>query len=394
MEQQKIKVLHSVGSLGPQSGGTGRVVRDLTDALSTVDNHLRVLLLSQRHKRAAVIHRSHESRVDELIEHSASEIALRMGLPLRRLINKAVSEFRPNVLHDHGVWLHTNHCMAASARQLGIPIVVHTHGMLEPWSLKSHGWKKRMALRLYQRRDLETAALLFATADQEAVSIRKLGLRQPIAVIPNGVAVARAHSQGVRSPKAQDNHRTVLFLSRIHPQKGLLNLIEAWGRLRPAYWRLCIAGPDEDGHLRKVLQQVRMLGIDESVDYVGEVEGDTKRALFEKADLFVLPSFSENFGVVVAEALAHGVPVITTRGTPWEELQRHGCGWWIEPTADALTETFGRVLNMEPADLRAMGEKGVAYVRKYDWQSIAQQTLAVYRWVLGQSPMPACVVLD
>jgi glycosyltransferase involved in cell wall biosynthesis len=185
-----------------------------------------------------------------------------------------------------------------------------------------------------------------------------------------------------------------LFLGRIHPKKGLLNLIDAWGKVRPAHWRLCIAGPDEEGHLTEVLKKVRMLGLEESVNYIGEVEGETKSATFEKADLFVLPSFSENFGVVVAEALAHGVPVITTCSTPWEELPRYGCGWSIEPTADALTETLKDALNMEPADLRAMGEKGISYVRRYDWHTIALQTVAVYQWVLGKGPMPTCVVRE
>jgi glycosyltransferase involved in cell wall biosynthesis len=268
--------------------------------------------------------------------------------------------------------------------------------MLEPWALDYHAWRKRLAMCFYQRRDLEAAKLIFATAPQEMESIRRLGLKQPVAVIPNGVKLPTISYKETRNEltSSQNSVRNAVFMSRIHPKKGLLNLVESWGRIRPVNWHLRVAGPDEGGHLEEVMRRVRTLGLEAAVEYVGEVEGDTKIALFENADLFVLPSFSENFGVVVAEAMAHGVPVITTHGTPWEGLLHHGCGWWIKPTADALTEVLSEAMNMDEASLRSMGKKGREYASEFDWSNIAQQTVEVYQWVLGQGSKPACVLRD
>ena len=142
------------------------------------------------------------------------------------------------------------------------------------------------------------------------------------------------------------------------------------------------------------MQRVRELGLENSVKYLGEVEDDEKVKLLETANLFVLPSFSENFGVVVAEAMAYGLPVITTRGTPWEGLLLHKCGWWVEPTVDGITAALREALSMESDSLRSMGDRGRKYAADFDWANIAQQTAEVYRWILGRGSMPMCVTLD
>jgi len=157
---------------------------------------------------------------------------------------------------------------------------------------------------------------------------------------------------------------------------------------------LCLAGPDKVGHLEEVMRRVRMHGLESSVEYVGEAEAAVKAALFENANLFVLPSFSENFGVVVAEALAHGLPVITTRGAPWEGLVNYGCGWWVEPTVDGLTEALREALCMDPASLCKMGEKGSEYAKEFGWPDISLKTADVYRWVLGQGSRPESIIRD
>ncbi len=388
-----IRVVHCVGSLAPRYGGPARTVTALTDNLAAEDD-CAVVLLSQRRQNDGVVTAATDSRVDRRMADSALDIGLVASWPLKRMLYSLVRERAPSLLHDHGIWRPCNHYVAAAARRFGIPLMIHPRGMLESWSLQHHGRRKRLALRLYQYRDLETAAVLFATADQEAESIRRLGLRQPIAIIPNGVKIASPRLDQALRKGVPQGPRTALFLSRIHPKKGLLNLIDAWNRLRPVDWRLRLAGPDEGGHRAEVMRRARTLGLDASVDYVGEVDGDAKATLYEHADLFVLPSFSENFGVVVAEALAYGVPVITTKGTPWQGLQQHECGWWIDPDVDALLEALRAATTMSPAMLRAMGNNGPAYAREFDWASIARQTADVYRWVLGQGPMPGCVVVD
>lgn len=264
--------------------------------------------------------------------------------------------------------------------------------MLEPWAINHKALKKGVALTLFQQRDLMRAHLLIATSNVEYQNIRKFGLPMPVAIIPNGVGL-NVGSPPLK-PSPPERQRVALFLSRVHPVKGLLNLVQAWAKLAPVGWRLCIAGPDEAGHLREVLALVRELALQGSVDYVGAVDGLTKSALYNAADVFVLPTFTENFGLVVAEALAHSLPVITTRGAPWADLETYGCGWWVDIGVDPMILALREAMGLSDEDRRAMGARGRAYVRRYDWDDIARQTIDVYRWVLGQGPQPDCVQTD
>ena len=387
-----MRIIHTIAGLHPKQGGPVRTVSRLVECLAAYDD-CKVSLLSQS-LVGQPLYAVSEPKLDRKVALSRSRTVVQAGLPLRKLVINSVRADPPLLIHDHGIWSPANHFVAMTARRFQIPLVLHTRGMLEPWALDYRAWKKRLAMSLYQRRDLESAALLFVTAEQEAESVRRLGLKQPLAVTPNGVEFPADAECRIKPMPPRDSRRTAVFISRIHPKKGLLTLVEAWARLRPSQWRLLIAGPDEGGHLAEVLRHVRAFGLEQSVEYIGEVEGESKMALFESADLVVLPSFSENFGVVVAESLAHGVPVITTRGTPWSELPSSGCGWWVDPTLDALTETLREALDLESAILSSMGERGRIFVRKYNWRAIARQTIEVYRWVLGHGPMPDCVVCE
>jgi len=302
------------------------------------------------------------------------------------------------LIHDHGVWLPSNGASAAVARKLKLPWLVSPRGMLEPWALAHRAWRKRIAWLLYQQRNLQNAQVVHATSQQEADNLRRLGLRQPLAVIPNGVEFHPFTKIEACSGQARDvtlsgsRLRTILFLSRIHPKKGLLTLVDAWSKVRPAGWRVVIAGPDEGGHRAVVEAQVSAKGLTAEFAFVGAVEGSAKTALYRAASVFVLPTFSENFGVVVAEALACGVPVITTKGAPWQSLVTHGCGWWVDLGVDPLVEALRQATSMSPEVLRVMGERGRIYAKgAFEWSEIAQQMLDVYRWMVGQGPTPDCL---
>jgi glycosyltransferase involved in cell wall biosynthesis len=387
-----LAILHLTAGLHPASGGPSRTVVHLTDALARVPG-LAVTLLTQSPAGAPTVPSANPAVTRRVLETS-SPWALKAGLPVWRALAACPSANRPALLHGHGLWTAVNHWTARAARRWDIPLILHPRGMLEPWAIQHKGGKKRLALALYQRRDLATARVLVATAEQEYANLRALGLRQPIAIIPNGVPLPPANAELARPPHPLGAPRTVLFLGRIYPVKGLLNLVDAWAQVRPAGWRLQIAGPDEAGHLAEVLALARRLGVAEAVDYVGAVEGAAKSALYRQADVFVLPSFTENFGLVVAEALAHGLPVITTQGTPWADLPAFGCGWWIGIGVEPLAEALQAALALSDAERAAMGARGLAYVRRYDWSTIAENMAAVYRWVLEQGGKPECVRLD
>ena len=385
-------VLHCVPSLDPRHGGPSRTVVALADALAS-QTGCRVGLVSQGWRGAAKV-QSEVSRVARIISLSDSWLALSLGLPLRRALTQVGTTgwFSPHLIHCHSVWHPANHWAARAACRWGVPLIIHPRGMLEPWALGQKAWKKRLALALYQQRDLETAAALVATSEMEYLNLRRLGLRQPVAVIANGVNLP-ALAQAVKV-QGRAHERVALFLSRVHPKKGVLELVRAWGQVAPAGWRLRIVGPDEGGHWSEVARLVDQLDVGATVDYLGPLEGERKVALYREADLFVLPTFSENFGLVVAEALAYGLPVITTRGAPWADLETHGCGWWIETGVAPLVEALRAAMALSDAERAAMGARGRVYVRRYNWDVIAAETLALYRWVLGQGERPGCVRTD
>ncbi|MGI9044001.1 MAG: glycosyltransferase [Gemmatimonadaceae bacterium] len=308
---------------------------------------------------------------------------------VRRLAGSLVEAMEvfghPDLIHDNGLWLKHNHDIARLAARRAIPRLVSTRGMLEPWALRHKRFRKRLALIAYQRRDLQNASMLHATSEREASHLGDLELHPPICVIPNGVDIPPS----IRENGADGGERVALFLGRIYPIKGLLMLIEAWSRVRPPGWRLHIAGPDEAGHLAELKAAVGHASLDDVVSFPGTVTGSPKAALLRRADLFVLPSHSESFGMAVAEALASGLPVLTTTSVPWPQLPAAGAGWRVSPTVEGITSGLRVATRIDTQQLRAMGRKGRDLVGEaYRWPSIADNFIDVYHRVKSQDFIP------
>jgi glycosyltransferase involved in cell wall biosynthesis len=399
-----LTICHAVPSLGEHSGGPSRSVSQLCEAL--FKRGVSITLVTSLFEKNPIIPLNPAFDLRTYTGYETGFWRKLQSSGLTGLLEELEGCSAISVIHQHGIWLRSSHEVASFASRSDLPLVVAPRGMLEPWALSHKQLKKKIAWILYQRRDLQRATAFHATALSEGESIRRLGFRQPIAVLPNGVVFPMlgkcrreggcAKQEERRRIEVNDGRweRTVLFLSRINPKKGLLMLLEAWKALTPDRWRLVIDCNVDSQYLPVVARKVHDLRLGHVVDLVGPLFGVAKERAFLNADLFVLPSYSENFGIVVTEALAYGLPVITTSGTPWEELPAHGCGWWIDPTPEALTETLRQAMAMDPGALSAMGEKGRAYVRKFDWDTIAQRTIEVYRWVLHQGPKPDCVITD
>ena len=368
-----VAVVQTTDSLDASQGGPPRTISALATGLSQLGARVRVVAFGEG--------------VGVVTPGSECEVTfVPRGRGAAKGFRDATLRGDPMIVHDHGLWLASNRASAAAATGAGIPRVVSTRGMLEPWARNHHRWRKSAAWHAFQRRHLQRAAVLHATADAEADSLRAIGLTQPIAVIPNGVSLPTATATHSGAP------RRALFLSRVHPKKGLPLLLDAWADVRPAGWELVIAGPDESGHRAELEAQVARLGLD-AVRFVGSVPDDQKWALYRSAHLFVLPTYSENFGVVVAEALASGVPVLTTTGAPWEEIESHGSGWWVDPSARPVRDALADAVSRTDGERRAMGLRGRALVAaRYDWGAIAAQMLEVYEWALGRRPLPPCTL--
>lgn len=382
-----VRAVHTVSSLADADGGPSRSVSRLCDALARAGVATEVVTgpaygpeVLPRERSVAVHHAP------------AAPLAAVLGgsVPFADVVAGAAGQPR-TVVHDHGLWLPANAASAQAARRAGAPLVVALKGMASAWALEHRRLKKRAAWHLYQRRVLASAAVLQVTSEEEVEDARRLGLSRPIALTPHGVE---------EPPEAPDapppsGPRRALFLSRVHPKKGLPLLVEAWARVQPDGWELVIAGPDEGGHRAEVERLAREAGIRAAVRFLGPVPDAEKWALYRSASLFVLPTYSENFGIVVAEALAAGVPVLTTRGAPWAALERERCGWWTEITADAITAALAEATALSAGPLREAGERGRGYARReLSWSRAGEHTQALYEWLLGLGPRPDGVVSE
>ena len=360
-----MRILFSVKSLDPAQGGPSVSVSRLGAELAR--DGMTVGLWAQD-----------ESAITSTLVKKEERL-----LPLTGNLRQVVRSFQPDIVHDNGIWLPHNHSLARLAAQRNLPRIVSVRGMLEPWALAHKRMKKKLAWLAYQKRDLNRAAALHATADSEAEVIANLGLLPKVVVLPNGVDIPAAAADHTRAP---NQPRTAWFLSRIHPKKGLDILIDAWNAVRPRGWRLRIAGPGAPGYCDEVARRIARAGLERQVALEGPLYGADKTRAFTSADAFLLPSHSENFGIVVAEALAHGVPVLTTTATPWQALESEHCGWWVSPTSAAIARGLAEVVAASDETRKAMGMRGRALVkRQFAWRAIAKNMRASYESIVEQS---------
>lgn len=375
-----MNLIHSVETLSRLAGGLPIAVTELAQALAEADPDSSVRLVSP-----ASPQREDVTAVDN-VSMTRIEPGPLVGMRTRRELAELHRWSTVDVVHQHGIWAPLPVMSGRFASQEGVPLVLSPHGMLEEWARSHHAWRKRIAWKIYQQRNLDSAAVLVASADSEAEQFRQLGCRQAIAVITHGVAPLpdRPMTSG-----AKEGERQVLFLSRIHPKKGLDLLLDAWATVDAPDWRLIIVGNDDGGHRKALEAQAKHLRISDQVRFVGPLFDEEKEQAFRSADLFVLPSHSENFGIVVAEALQYGLPVITTSGTPWRHITDEKCGWCVDPNAAAIGAAIQAATSLSDDQRRAMGERGKALIdRDHRWPKIAEQYWALYHWLAGTGPEP------
>ncbi len=308
---------------------------------------------------------------------------------LKKRFFTAAKDIRPDIIHNHGIWMQANHIASLAARKLNIPLITSIHGMLTEWAFSYKAWKKKAAWIAYQKHDLSTASILHITGMHELDFIRRLGIKTPICIIPYGVDLPDMSL----SQKISTAYKTALFMGRIHPVKGLDMLIEAWSIARPPGWKLVLAGPDEGGYKARLESIIAEYNLQNDITFSGFIDNDTdKYNAYNNADVFILPSHTENFGHVVAEALSCRVPVITTRGTPWSLLEQYNCGWWVENTAASLASALQTAVSLTDDERHAMGSRGRDMLSKeFSWPSIAAQMYSVYQWLLTGENKPACI---
>lgn len=300
---------------------------------------------------------------------------------VRSYVERMIDEIHPDIIHIQNIWMLNLHMAAVAARHRHIPYILSIRGAISAWALSQSRFRKKIALATYQGYDFRHAAALHATSDVEADCIRRLGFTDvPIITSPNGVNLPISLPDWNRPPNRK---RKMLFLSRIHKVKGLGDLVQAWARINPSNWILEIVGNCDDDYWLTVEMQINNLDIADKIIRHDFLPDEQKWEKYREADCFVLPSYSENFGIVVAEALYAGLPVITTRGTPWRELEEKKCGWWIENGVEPLAKAMANAISLDDATRNEMGFRGHVLVEeRYSWNATVKKIIEEYEHVM------------
>jgi glycosyltransferase involved in cell wall biosynthesis len=321
--------------------------------------------------------------------------ALGFSPDLRKLL-QARAQSRA-IIHSHGLWMYPGLAARNCAGKNGRRLLISPHGMLEPWAINNSRWKKQLAGHLFENKNLRNADCLHALCQAEAENFRRYGLKNPIAVIPNGVDLDESAPPGDaiagKFPELSGRRR-ILFLSRLHPKKGLSNLLQAWQNTASDFkdWQLLIAGGGEPAYEQELKVFAKDLVSDRSVVFLGPLYGEDKKQIFAAADVFVLPSFSEGFSVAVLEAAAAGLPVLLTRECNFPELAQASAAIEISPDVSAVEQGIRQMLALPEVQRKAMGRQGRELVKEfYTWSAIAGQMCRVYDWLAGNAAMPETV---
>jgi glycosyltransferase involved in cell wall biosynthesis len=353
-----------VPSLEPRHGGPSVSVPALSSALGALGH--RVTLLATGPEAAS------DTRAHGL-EVRISRRGWPEGICPSAGLRHELARLQPHAVHAHGLWLRPLHHAYHRTRELGVPLVISPRGMMSPWAWKHRRWRKALAARLVHPGALAGATGWHATSADEAQDIAALGFRQPVCVAPNGVrapapeelAAAEAHWRAACPAAFQ--RPTAVFYSRLHVKKRVLELIDLWLEQAPKDWLLLVVGIPEGYTVRELSEYVDR---EEGFGQVEIHDGTDVPPPYVAASVFLLPSHSENFGLVIAEALAHGLPAVVTDTTPWQGMARAGHGWCVpwEEYPGALSAALAE----GPERLRTRGARAREWVlQECSWEKAA-----------------------
>ena len=287
-----------------------------------------------------------------------------------------------DIYHAQGVWQWNTYALACAARKQGKPYLITPRGMLYPQDIAKHNtFFKKLSLKLRLLKDLNRAACVHVTCEEEMKHCRNLGVTAPVAVIPNPVEIKDY------SCRKQDNVRRIGYLGRLSPRKNVEGLIEAFRVLgdEAKEAELLIIGGGDEQYERYLHQLVDDNHLD-NVRFTGFLSGEEKDKALASCSVLAMPSEFENLGNVILEGLVRRIPCIATTGTPWEELQTWHCGWWVPYTQDDITYAVRSAINATDEKLQFLGQNGRRLMEeRYSVEAIAQQMKLLYEWILEKT---------
>lgn len=382
-----MKILQTIASFGAKSGGTSTCTYDLMKALQ--ENKCNADILTPDTK----------STTDTLMGEGEEWIKVVNNDNLTPYgYSKNIKNFLVSsdydIYHTNGLWMHCNHITCAIARKKGKPYIITPHGMLYPDALKRSYWKKWPLIKLFFEKDIKQAACLHATCTQEMENIRAYGYNGPVAIIGNPANIP-PYIDELKGRNKEKKENVFGFLGRLHPRKKVENLlygIAGCTHEKRGQIRLVIMGKGDEQYEQFLRKEVERLALTANVEFKGFINGREKFEQLSQLDALFVPSDFENFGMIVTEALACKTPVFASLGTPWEELNRRECGWWMDRTPENISNVMSQIVDMPSEEIDAMGERGRKLVEeKFTATSVAKQMKELYEWIYTGKDKPSFV---
>lgn len=384
--ETKLRVHHTVASIEDLSAGPSHSVPGLAIAQSNQGAETSI------HSTAQSTLRTYEHFRNFQYERDFQRVPIVKRMMYSKSMSNGIKASDCDIIHNHGLWTMPNIYGSRSAATSKAKLVLAPRGMLSNVALGFSPLKKKAFGLLYQNLMLSRVDMFHATCEKEYEEIRAFGLTQPVAIVPNGIYIPTISKNNYSSLKS----KTILSLGRIHPKKNLDMLIRAWAKLELLHpnWTLHIVGPSERGYDKELRAIVENLGL-LRVKIEGPVTGDEKTVLLASSELFALPTKSENFAMTVAESLAVGTPVISSKGAPWEGLLSNQCGWWVEGEQSVFRDTLNLAMEMSNSERQKMGKRGREWMEsEFTWNGVACKMIQAYQWLTQGERPPAHVRID
>ncbi len=389
-----IRILHVAWTLSPRNGGPPKAAVEMCRELARRGEHVAIYTTNLDGKGRLPVPLGEPVIGEDGVEYRYFPVRgdYSLSFPFAAALRRAVPQY--DLVHVHSLYRFTSTVACYYSRRYGVPYVVRPHGTLDPYIFYHHRLRKRVYERLFERRNLEAAAAVHFTAYEELELARSLGLRFKGVVVPLGVTLDSDETpvpEGmIRNywPETRGK-RILLFLGRLTYKKGLDLLVKAFGAIarRRDDVHLLIAGPDDENYGGFVEQWLKEERVAEKATFTGMLLGNKKAAALRGSDLFLLPSYSENFGIAVVEAMANGLPVvISNRVNIWREIREARAGEVVNCDAEELTRAVCALLDDEPLR-RSVCAHGRTLVReRFTWEVAGKRLQEMYQQILRGAP--------
>lgn len=376
-----MKVLIFTYSITRAAGGVFDAVRDLFTNNTFASHNLKIFSFYDEHVK------------EDLPSWQGLPIQLFKAGPLlfSSEIKRALLKENSDILHMEALWRYPQLLMTAWKKHKKVPIVCSPHGMLDPYIINNQGWLKRLVSKLFFQKSLEAVDCYHALCQKEYEDIRAYGLKQPVAIIPNGINMPDPNLKFEKT----DNKKHLLYLGRLHKKKGVDLLIKAVADIKDENaalldsWQIDLVGWDHENCKAELERIVAENHLEDMVVFHGGLFGKDKQRMYATADGYILPSHGEGLPMTVLEAWSWKLPVIMTPECHLPEGYDAEAAIRINDNVVSVKNGLMKFFGMDDKERKVIGQRGYDLVsEKFTWNASTKKMIEVYEWLLGKSEKP------